>query len=115
MKLVTQKQKITQVELADMSQKMLDILVKAVIDLEQEIMIVDAFMHSDQEAVLLEQGSQQENLWGINIRPDRTDESWIEFDSMINIRPNQGNRSRGIQSDVIQKKIRSIVERLVIR
>ena len=45
-------------------------IVKAVIDVEQEIMVVDAMLHADQEDFLLNQGSVQENLWGINLYPE---------------------------------------------
>ncbi len=60
-------------------------------------------------------GSQQENLWGINIYPLKTSEDWIEFDSMINIRPSQNNRSRYIDDPIIRKKIITIVNKLVIK
>jgi hypothetical protein len=85
---------------------MFESLVKAVVDIEKQIMIVDAEMHADQEEVLLEQRSDQYNLWGINLHPDffGTDE-FIEFDSMINIRSSQGNRSRGIEKMLQLKKL----------
>src|SRR3989344_6885778 len=88
-------------------------LVKAVIDLDRRIMAIGGALHADEEQVLLEDGSIQQNLWGINLYPDDVSDSWIEFDSMINIRPTQGNRSRGIEDIEIQKKIRSVVSSLV--
>jgi hypothetical protein len=112
MKLVTDT--ISNKELKQMSQKMYEILVKAVVDIEKEIMVVDAGLHSDEEALLLENDSEQQNLWGINIFPDKFGaDNWIQFDSMINIRPNQGNRTRGVESLEIQKKIKAIVKKLV--
>lgn len=106
--------KISIQELSKMSEKMFDRLVKAVVDIERGIMVVDASFHSDQEAFLLEEGSNQENLWGINIYPDKVDqEGFIEFDSMINIRPATGNRGRGVYNEEIQKQIRKIVSNLV--
>lgn len=99
-----------------MSEKSFGDLVKAVVDVEKEIMAVDAELHSDQEGLLLEQGSEQKNLWGINIYPDSMgDEDWIEFDSMINIRPSHGNKSRGIDSPELQNKILKIVNKLVTK
>jgi len=74
-------------ELKEMSSKMFGNLVKAVVDVEKNILVVDAELHSDQEAFLLESGSKQENLWGINIYPELSKEERIEFDSMINLRP----------------------------
>jgi hypothetical protein len=88
-------------------------LVKAVVDTEREIMAVDAELHSDEEALLLEDGSQQAHLWGINIYPDLAADERIEFDSMINIRPSQGNRSRGVDDPEIRARIVRIVESLV--
>lgn len=113
MKLVTHKQKIPRNELTEMSKKMYGNLVKAVIDVEQEIMMVDAHMHADLEAVLLEKESEQANLWGINLHPDMSDESWVEFDSLINIRPGQNNPSRGVEHPLLRKKIVTLVNNLV--
>lgn len=108
------RDKISVDELKEMSKKMLGGIVKAVVDVEQEIMAVDAGMHVDEEGFLLEQGSEQENLWGINFHPDKVgSEAFIEFDSMINMRPSQGNRSRGVESEILRKKIRVITEKLV--
>ena len=101
-------------ELKEMSSKMFGNLVKAVVDVEKNILVVDAELHSDQEAFLLESGSKQENLWGINIYPDLPKEERIEFDSMINLRPSQGNISRGIENEEIQKKILDIVNSTII-
>jgi hypothetical protein len=88
-------------------------LVKAVVDIERKIMAVGGELHSDEEAVLLEQGSEQRHLWGINIYPGLPQEEWVEFDSMINIRPAQGNRSRGVDDSAIRERVIQIVEVLV--
>jgi len=114
MKLVDQS--ITSQELKEMSTKMFDGLVKAVVDIERGVMVVDAEMHADQEDYLLEDGSEQKSLWGINIYPDlEGTENWIEFDSMINLRPLQNNRSRDVESPEIREKIQAVVEKLVIK
>jgi len=101
-------------ELKEMSSKMFGNLVKAVVDVEKNILVVDAELHSDQEAFLIESGSNQKNLWGINIYPDLSNEERIEFDSMINLRPSQGNSSRGVEDEEIQKKILDIVNSKII-
>ena len=88
-------------------------LVKAVVDIEKCLMAVGGELHADEEASLLKFGSQQENLWGINLYPQKSEEEFIELDSLINIRPTQGNRSRGIENPKIQKRIREIVEKLI--
>lgn len=89
-------------------------LVKAVVDVEQGIMAVGGELHADEEVLLMEQeGSKREHIWGINLYPEKTGEDWIEFDSVINLKPSFGNRSRGVDNPEIQKKIRNIVEKLV--
>ncbi len=87
--------------------------VKAVVDIEREIMAVDADLHADEEILLLENGSKQENLWGINIYPEIAGDDFVEFDSMINLRPSRGNRSRGVEDVEIQKRILEIINKLV--
>lgn len=84
--------------LAEMAKKMFGNLVKAVVDVEKGIMAVDGELHADEQALLLEKGSKQQNIWGINIYPDKIDSDFIEFDSVINIRPSQQNRSRGVEN-----------------
>ena|SRR5690606_13802642 len=109
------EKKVTLDELKKMSEKMYDSLVKAVVDTEKNIIAIDADMHADEEALLLEHGSQQENLWGINIYPYNAENNWIEFDSIINIRPARGNRSRGVDDSETQSKIKTIVSSWVIK
>ena len=105
---------ITVPELKEMSKKMYEPIVKAVVDIETREVVVDAEFHSDQELFLLDRGSNQENLWGINLWPSKygTDE-FVEFDSMINIRPRQNNRSRGVENSEIRKIIVKIVSEVV--
>ena len=90
-------------------------MIKAVVDVGRDIMAVDAELHADEEALLLEKGSDQNDLWGINLYPELEGEDFVEFDSMINLRPSRGNRSRGVEDSEIQDRIRNIVNRLVIR
>ena len=96
-------------ELKDMASKMFGNLVKAVADIQKDILVVDAELHSDQEALLLSQGSNQKDLWGINIYPELEGDERIEFDSMINLRPSQNNYSRGVEDITIQHKILELV------
>jgi hypothetical protein len=88
-------------------------LVKAVVDVKKEVMVVDAPMHADEEKELLDMGSDQDDLWGINLYPDLPHDDFIEFDSMINLRPRLNNMSRGIDNKELQTKIISIVLKLV--
>ena len=88
-------------ELMEIAKPQFGDMVKAVVDVEQGIMAIGGELHSDEEAVLLDQGSVQ-----------RLDE-WIEFDSMINVRPSGGNRSRYVESSDIRETVIRIVNRLV--
>jgi hypothetical protein len=90
-------------------------MVKAVIDLEREVMLLDADMHADQEAELLSAGSRQQDLWGINLYPDASDSDWLEYDSMINVRPSFGNNTRGVNDPAIRDRIARLVADLVQR
>ena len=109
------KDKIFIFELRKMAKQMFGNLVKAVVDVEKGIMVVDGELHSDEEALLLEKGSQQKDLWGINIYPEVQGSGWIEFDSMINLRPSFQNISRGVDDLNVRKRIRKIVNELVER
>src|SRR3990167_3223142 len=102
------EQPITLAELKKIAEKTFGDMVKAVVDIEGKVMAVGGELHADEEAFLLERGSQQLNLWGINIYVDKPTQEWIEFDSMINIRPSQGNRSRFIEDENIRKIILDI-------
>lgn len=115
MKLITKN--ITIKELEEMSQNFFSGLVKAVVDTEKEVMVVDAGLHADEEKYLIENGSKQDDLWGINLYPELgiDDEDFIEFDSMINIRPRLNNSTRSIDNKELQKKIIKIVKKLVAK
>lgn len=111
---VIRGQPITKEELREMAKQMFGTFVKAVVDVEQGIMAVGGQLHADEEVVLMEQlGSRREHTWGINLHPDNSNEEFIEFDSMVNLKPSSGNRSRGVESPEIREKIREIVKRLV--
>lgn len=100
-------------ELKSIAEKTFGDMLKAVVDVSSKIMAVGGELHSDEEAFLLDRGSQQKDLWGINIYPDLPRDEWIEFDSVINIRPGQGNRSRFVQDEMIRDLIIKIVDGLV--
>lgn len=105
--------KISKQELSDIAKERFGDMVKAVVDVELKIMAIGGELHADEEAFLLERGSKQENLWGINIYISLPLGERVEFDSMINIRPRQNNRSRDVQDLSIREKIIIIVNKLV--
>lgn len=108
-------QPISVAQLTKIAQERFGDMTKAVVDLDKQILVVDADLHADQEAFLLEQGSIQASIWGINLYPELygTDD-FVEFDSMINLRPSWGNNSRSVEDLQIQEKIRKIVNSLVV-
>jgi len=113
MKIITQQVRLD--ELERMAAAMFGTMVKAVVDVDRELLAVDGELHSDLEALLIENGSKLQSLWGINLYPEMTGDDFIEFDSMINMRPSQGNRSRGVESAQLRKTIIEIVSKKVMR
>jgi hypothetical protein len=108
------RESVTLDHLAELAETGFGNLLKAVVDVGRGIMAIGGEMHADEEAALLGLGSSQTDLWGVNLYPSQYGQSdWIEFDSMINIRPRQGNRSRGVEDPAAQEKIVAIVGRLV--
>jgi hypothetical protein len=115
MQTVTEQTPLSLEDLRAMAARGFGDLVKAVVDLARGVMVVEAEMHADEEAQLLEEGSRQEDLWGINLYPDLPEGEWIEFDSMINLRPSSGNSSRGVDDPSTRGAITALVTRLVRR
>lgn len=113
MQLVDLDNKISKTELAEVAQNLFGDMVKAVVDLNKQVMVIDAELHADQETWLLEHGSNQENLWGINLYPELEMPDFLEFDSMINLRPSSGNKSRGVDDPKVQQEIITLVNQLV--
>ena len=107
-------EKVSLSELREMAEKMFGELVKADVDVAKKIVIIDMPMHYDGEQKLLENGSQQQDLWGINLHPgDYGTDDFIEFDSMINIRPGQGNPSKDVLDPETRQKITDIIAEVV--
>lgn len=104
-------------ELSQMARSSFGNLVKAVVDVKRSLLAVDAELHSDLESCLLENGSAQSDLWGVNLYPECAigSSDFIEYDSMINMRPSQGNRSRGVDSSAMRAKIAEIVAQRVVQ
>jgi|TARA_Y100000310_G_scaffold250477_1_gene256701 hypothetical protein len=108
------KKPITIDELKHIAQEGYVDLVKVVVDIEQGIMAMGGELHADEEVSLMErEGSKREHTWGINLYPEKSGDEFIEFDSMINLKPAFGNRSRGVESSEVQAKIKAIVEKLI--
>ena len=100
-------------ELQNIANRTFGNLVKAVVDINKKTVVIDGELHADLEHFLLEQGSIQHNLWGINLHPGQYNtDNFIEYDSMINLRPNQDNFSRGVDNSDIRDQIQQIIKPL---
>lgn len=109
------RDRVSMRDLAAIAETQFGDFVKAVVDVEQGIMAIGGDLHADEEGMLLDQGSRQINLWGINLYPQKPTDEWIEFDSMINVRPAQSNRSRDVEDPALRGRIMDVVTRLVER
>lgn len=107
------KKPITLSELNKIAKQRFGNMVKAVVDVDKEIMAIDGELHADEEALLIKNGSKQNNLWGINLYPELKEKNFIEFDSMINLKPSTGNMTRGIDDPKIRKKIIKLLGKLI--
>ena len=107
-------QPVSKADIASMTGVFFDDMVKAVVDVRKGVVAVDAELHADLEKMLLQEGSVQTDLWGINLYPEYEAEDFIEYDSLINIRAYQGNPSRDVLDPEIRERIRQIVDRLIV-
>ena len=109
------KDSISKKELINLAKEQFGNLIKAVVDVEQEIIAVGCEMHADGEVELIEnENSKREYTWGINLYPEKSMEELIEFDSIINIKPSYNNRSRNVENPKIREEIKRIVKKLII-
>lgn len=115
MRLVTDEDPIALDELRTLAANRFGDMVKGVADVARGILLIDADMHADQEAMLLSEGSRQQDLWGFNLYPAVEGDEWIELDSMINLRPSLGNRSRGVDDPGTGAAVLELIRRLVRR
>src|SRR3989344_5844357 len=106
---------ITRAGLKQMAREQFGDLVKAVVDIEQRIMVIGGELHADEEVLLMEEAqSKREHTWGVNLYPDKSGGEFIDFDSMINLKPSMGNRTRGVDDPAIREKIKVIIQKLVV-
>lgn len=107
------REKINYRQLKQIAQENFGEMVKGVVDLKKKILALGGELHADAEAVLLKEGSKQEDLWGFNIYPDRPPAERIEYSSFINIRPSQGNRAMDIQDKNLKQRIGEVIGSLI--
>ena len=105
---------VTRAELAALAERQFGDMVKVVVDVARGVMAIGGELQADEEAALMDDGSRQADLWGINLYPGEHGVDWIEFDSVINVRPAQGNRTRDVADERLRDAIRGIVSALVL-
>lgn len=108
------KAPITRSELQKIADETFGDLVKGVVDIQQGTLAIGGELHADEEAILLENGSNQRDLWGINLYPSIEGDDMVEFDSMINVRPAMGNRSRTVEDTATRAKILGLIHTLIV-
>jgi hypothetical protein len=107
------RDKISKPEMEELAKEFYVEMVKGVADIERDIIALGGEWHMDANQVLVDDGSIQEDLWGFNIYLNKPKEKMLEYNSLINIRPKQGNREMEIESEEIRNKIFEIVNNLV--
>jgi len=101
-------------ELKNLAHEGFEDVVKAVIDAEKEIMAAGGELHVDMQVKLMEtEGSKNEDTWGINLYVNENREHFLEFDSMINLKPALGNRTRDVEDIEIKERLKDIVSHLI--
>jgi len=114
MRIIIVDDKITWAEVRQLAEESYGDMVKAVADINLELVAIGGEMHADAEQLLLANGSRQEDLWGFNIYPEAEGDKILEYVSFINIRPRQNNRSQEIASAEVKDKIKNLVKKIII-
>ena len=101
-------------ELKALAHELYGDVIKAVVDVRQDVLGVGGEFHSEIERILIEShGAQREDTWGINLLLDKSGDDLIEFDSMVNLKPAYGNRTRDVENQEVRQKICAIVAQRV--
>jgi hypothetical protein len=109
------RERISSADLAVLVGRFFGDMVKVVVDVRRGVAAVGGELHADAEQSLLEEGSLQEDPWGANYYPGRGPDGCVEFTSLINIRPSQGNRSMQVEDAVVREQVRELTHRLLGR
>jgi hypothetical protein len=105
---------ITVEELKKLAKVFYVTMIKGVVDIKREVLAMGGEYHVDANKKLIEMGSEQNNIWGFNIHFDKSKEDWIEYHSLINIRPLSGNRKMNIEDKALRDKMREIINSKII-
>lgn len=106
--------KITESELREIAKDFYTDMIKGVVDIERGILAIGGEYHMDANMILIENGSKQQNVWGFNWYFDRTGDERIEYISLINIRPAQGNRAMEVQDAVLRDTMKIVISKYLL-
>lgn len=111
--IVVVRERIERALLKQLVQRFFGDMVKLVVDVRRGLIAAGGELHADAEEALLEDGSRQEDLWGVNYYPALGRERCLEFSALINIRPSQGNFGMEVENEGLRRKITDLVFRLI--
>ncbi|MCK5076971.1 MAG: hypothetical protein KAR38_11380 [Calditrichia bacterium] len=103
------RQSISREQLNDIAREYYEELIKGVVDIKREVVALGGEMHADSEEVLLKDGSKQSDLWGFNILLDKNKEECLMYESFINIRPRNNNKSLEVEDLKIREQMKQII------
>lgn len=107
------KEKISKEELEKIAEENFGNMIKGAVDIEKKIVALGGELHIDASEKLIQTGSEQQDIWGFNIYIDRPRENWLEFNSLINIKPAADNRSADIEKEDVKNKIKEIISEII--
>lgn len=113
--IVLASQALGPADLRRLAQAFFSDMVKVVVDVRRGRAAVGGELHADGEQLLLEEGSEQADLWGANYYPGRGPERCVEFTAMINIRPAQANAGMEILDPEVRRLVRDVMTRVLGR
>ncbi|MEK7287242.1 MAG: DUF5674 family protein [Elusimicrobiota bacterium] len=108
------REKVDPQKIKELAESVFADMIKIVADVDREILAAGGELHADAEALLLEDGSKQDNLWGANFFPWKEPFRRLQYTALINIRPGADNAGMLIQNPDIRRKVQSIVEKLLL-
>ncbi len=107
------RDKITLTELKEIANETYGEMIKAVADIKRDVIAIGGELHSDAEAELIKDGSNQKDVWGFNIYVDGPFDEALEYTSLINIRPRDHNPALEIKLPEVRAKVLELTKERV--
>ena len=110
MNIIVVEKEIPLADLKEVAQEFYKTMIKGVVDIEKEVVAFGGEYHIDANQKLIERDSKQKNIWGFNVYLERPRDAWIEYISLINIRPSAGNTDMEVSDPNIREKMKRIID-----